>query len=157
MKIQYHLRILKIINFYSCTCSETSLFVTTDNHHSTIIEYRLLPSIELIKQWKFPNTCTKNEFISTIRYNNKKLGLIIQNSFKKILHIELRSLPTLDRLWSIPIDININPYQYGYCLLNNNDWLFINKNSSYILHITNNGKIKRSYIYNSKPSNAILF
>jgi hypothetical protein len=71
--------------FHSCTCSETSLFVTIDTYGSLIMEYHLLPSIKLVKQWKSPETCTKDEFISNIRYNNEKLRLIIQNFSEKIL------------------------------------------------------------------------
>ncbi len=53
--------------------------------------------------------------------------------------------------------MGLKSYQYGYCLLNDNDWLFLNKSSSYILHITKDGKMKGSYSYNSKPCNATLF
>ncbi|CAF4208190.1 unnamed protein product [Rotaria sordida] len=59
--------------FHSCTCSNTSLFLTVDDYGSSIMEYHLLPLIELIKQWKSPYTCTKDEYIDSIRYNNAKI------------------------------------------------------------------------------------
>ncbi|CAF1115485.1 unnamed protein product [Rotaria sordida] len=117
--------------FHSCTCSNTSLFLTVDDYGSSIMEYHLLPSIELIKQWKSPYTCTKDEYIDSIRYNNEKFSLIIQKFPEKILKIELRSIKTLDRLWSIQLDMDLKPYQYG--------------------------KIKETYHYNPRPYNATLF
>jgi hypothetical protein len=33
------------------------------------MEYRLLPSIELIKKWKSSDTCAKDEFISKYMKN----------------------------------------------------------------------------------------
>jgi hypothetical protein len=148
---------LKNEKFHSCTCSNTSLFLSTDHYGSAIMEYRLLPSIELIKQWKSPDICAKDEYIDTIRYNNDQLGLLIQRYPEKILNLELRSAKTFDRIWSIQIDIGLKPYQYGYCLLNNNNCLLINKSSSCILHITNDGKIKETCDYNPRPVNATLF
>jgi hypothetical protein len=41
----------------SCTCSETSLFLSTNTYSSCIMEFRLSPSIELVKTWKSPQTC----------------------------------------------------------------------------------------------------
>ncbi len=46
------------------TCSDTSLFLSTYELSSSIIEYSLLPSIEFVKHWKSPDTCQKNEMIS---------------------------------------------------------------------------------------------
>lgn len=141
--------------FNSCTCSDTSLYLTFGNYGSPILEYRLLPSMELIKQWKSPDTCRKDEYISCIRYNNEKLGLSIRKYSEKNLIFELRSVYAFDRLWSIQIDIGLDSYRC--CLFNNNDWLLTSTNSSYILHITKDGKMKRSYNYNTKPSNTTLF
>ncbi|CAF3019632.1 unnamed protein product [Rotaria sp. Silwood2] len=143
--------------FHSCTCSNTSLYLTVDDYASAIIEYRLLPSIEIIKQWKSPDTCTNDEYIDCIRYNNDRLGLVIQKFSENILKFELRSVKTLDRLWSVQVNIDLKPYQCGYCLFNDHDWLFINMSSSCILHITKDGKIKEKYDYNPKPYNATLF
>jgi hypothetical protein len=121
------------------------------------MEYRLLPAIELVKQWKSPDICAKDEYIYNIRYNNETLGLIIEKYPEKIINFELRSSKTLDRFWSIEIHKGLKPFQYGYCLLNNNDCLLINKYSSCILHIKNDGKIQETCDYNPRPCNATLF
>ncbi|CAF3561489.1 unnamed protein product [Rotaria sp. Silwood1] len=148
---------LKKGKFHSCTCSNTSLFLSVDDYMSTIIEYRLLPSIEIIKQWKSPDTCIQDEYIDCIRYNNETLALVIQKFPEKLLKFELRSAKTLDRLWSVQVDIDSKPFQCGYCLFYDYYWLFINKNSSCILNITTDGKIKEKYDYSSKAYNATLF
>ncbi|CAF5148221.1 unnamed protein product, partial [Rotaria sp. Silwood1] len=60
----------------SCTCSDTILFVCTNQGASSILELTLFPSIELIREWKSPLTCTKDEFIDDIVYNNRNLALV---------------------------------------------------------------------------------
>ncbi|CAF1080927.1 unnamed protein product [Rotaria sordida] len=99
----------------SCTCSDVSLFLTTNDGHSGIFEFNLLSSFCLIKQRKFPQICNKDEFIHNIAYNNGTLALLISyQSFKydssKTVRIEVRSSSTLDQLWSLPLNI---AYQDG--------------------------------------------
>lgn len=141
--------------FSSCTCSDTSLYLTCDNASSSIAEYRLLPSIKLIKQWKSPDICKKNESIICIRYDNEKFGLILRKYPEKTLTFELRSIYNFDRIWLI--QLNPNSESYRCCILNDHDWLFTNTNSSHILHITKDGKMKKSFNYNNKIFDASLF
>ncbi|CAF4550519.1 unnamed protein product, partial [Rotaria magnacalcarata] len=137
--------------------SSTSLFLTTDTVGSSIIEFCLLPTVELSRQWKSPDTCTKDEYINRIRYSHETLGLVIQNLTKNTLKIELRCSKTLDRFWSIPLNSGLKLTQCEYCAFNDCQWLFIDKISSSILHITNDEKIKRTCNYNSKLCNVALF
>ncbi|CAF3724973.1 unnamed protein product, partial [Rotaria sordida] len=44
----------------SCTTSETSLFLSTKVWGSSIMEFSLLPTIELVKQWQSPDTCSRD-------------------------------------------------------------------------------------------------
>ncbi|CAF1272927.1 unnamed protein product, partial [Adineta steineri] len=53
----------------SCTTSDTSLFLSTKVWGSSIIEFSLLPTIELVKQWQSPDTCARDEVINGIVYN----------------------------------------------------------------------------------------
>ncbi|CAF0961940.1 unnamed protein product [Rotaria sordida] len=50
----------------SCTCSDTVLFASTNEWGSSIMKFKLLPAIELIKEWKYPFTCAKDEAITDI-------------------------------------------------------------------------------------------
>ncbi|CAF3405095.1 unnamed protein product [Rotaria sp. Silwood1] len=63
-------------NWESCTCSDTSLFVCTNERASSIMKFTLLPSIKFIGIWNSPLTCTKNEIIDDINHNNENLALI---------------------------------------------------------------------------------
>lgn len=143
--------------FHSCTCSNTSLYLTTDTLGSSILEFRLLPSIELIQQWKSPDTCEQDEYITSIRYNNGRLGLLIEKNPEKNFKIESRCAKTLNRFWSIKLDMLSKPYECVFCTFNNYDWLCISKSSSGILHITKDGKIIDTCDYSPKPCNGTVF
>ena len=95
-------------NWLSCTCSETFLFLSTNEYASSIMKFRLLPSIELVREWKSPHTCAHNEIIHDIVYNNGTLSVIIKNKSEKSLRIELRSAETLDCIWSLQFDTVCN-------------------------------------------------
>ncbi len=67
--------------------------------------------------------------------------------------MELRSSTTFDRLWSVQLDFNIT---YS-CLLNCNDWLLLDHNNSRLIHISKNGTIRSTTVYNPSPITALLF
>ena len=141
----------------SCTTSETSLYLSTKVWGSSIMEFSL-PSIELVKQWQSPATCTRDEVINGIVYNNGTLVMMIKNPTEKTIHIEMRSSSTLDRLWSAQLNI---PYSQNIrtrcCLLTHNEWLVVDRNTSKIFHISKDGKVKSSSAYNPPPFCATIF
>ena len=142
----------------SCTTSETSLFLSTKVWGSSIMEFSLLPTIELVKQWQSPDTCTRDEVINGIVYNNGTLAMMIKNPSEKTIHIEMRSSVTLDRLWSLRLNIAYSQnIRTRCCLLSNNQWLVVDRNTSRIFHISKDGKIKGSCAYNPPPFCAVLF
>ncbi|CAF4847139.1 unnamed protein product, partial [Rotaria sp. Silwood2] len=65
----------------SCTCSNASLFLTTNTSTSDIFQFNLLSSFHFIKQWKSPQTCNYDESIYNIAYNNETIALIIKETF----------------------------------------------------------------------------
>ena len=142
----------------SCTTSQTSLFLSTKVWGSSIMEYSLLPTIELVKQWQSPDTCTRDEVINGIVYNNGTLVMMIKNPSAKTIHIEMRSAATLDRLWSVRLNI---PYSQNIrtrsCLLKHDEWLVVDRNTSRIFHISKDGKMKSSNAYNPSPFCGIVF
>jgi len=142
----------------SCTTSETSLFLSTKVWGSSIMEYSLLPTIELIKQWQSPDTCTRDEVINGIVYNNGTLAMMIKNPSEKTIYIEMRSSATLDRLWLIRLNIAYSQnIRTRCCLLANDQWLVVDRNTSRIFHISKDGKVKTSCAYNPPPFCAVLF
>jgi hypothetical protein len=139
-------------------CSDTSLFLSTYELSSSIIEYGLLPSIQLIKNWKSPDTCQKNEIISYVRCNNETLALIITEPLNKTIRMELKNSKTLDRLWSLPLnDAKMSKFIFNCCSFNDDEWFIINCGSEDLLHISKQGKLKATYKYQSKPLFANMF
>jgi hypothetical protein len=145
-------------NWLSCTCSDVALFLTTSTTPSDIFQFNLLSSFQLIKQWNSPKSEESNEIIHNITYNNGTLALTISQGLTKTIKIELRSSETLDRLWSLPLDINYSGGQIiRVCLLKCDEWLVIDYDTSRLLQISKAGKLKVTHKYNSTPDNAVLF
>jgi hypothetical protein len=145
--------------WWSCTCSDTSLFLTTTTMGTNIFQFNLLSSFQLIKRWKPPNSCKKHEFIDDINYNNGTLALIIKVSSNNTVYLELRSSITLDRLWKIQLDIKKNWFQQTIrcCSIKYDEWLVVEGNTSHLFHILKNGKLKVMGEYKPSPINAVLF
>ncbi|CAF5029737.1 unnamed protein product, partial [Rotaria sp. Silwood1] len=143
----------------SCTCSDASLFLTTNESGSAIFQFNLLSSFHFIKQWKSPQTCKNDEHIHNIAYNNETLALIIRHKYNEPIRIELRSSSTLDQLWSLLLDTTrkIGQRVYRVCLLKYDEWLVIDYTTSYLLHISKYGKVKARRSYKPTVHNAVLF
>jgi hypothetical protein len=77
-------------NWLTCTCSDLYLFVSTNEWGSLILQYSLSLPIELIKQWQPPYSCSKDECIDSIVYNNETLAVMIRNVNEKTNRIELK-------------------------------------------------------------------
>ena len=145
-------------NWCCGTCSEKSLFLATYKRGSSIMEFNLLPTIEFAKHWKSPDTCSKDEGIHDMIYNNEQLFLIIENRVKKTVRVELKSSITFDRLWSLPLDrANHQNVQIRCCLFNDVEWIVAHHDLSRLLHITKDGELKASCSYTPAPHFATIF
>jgi hypothetical protein len=145
-------------DWLSCTCSETFLFLVTNERASSIMQFRLLPSIELVQEWKSPHTCARDEVIHDITYNDGTFGVIINNESEKSLRIELRSAVILDCIWSLGFDTICNRNSRFSCsLLTCDEWLVADYETKRLLHITKDGKLKTKIEYDAIPYSASLF
>jgi hypothetical protein len=153
-----HIQTIQEQDWCSCTCSDTSLFLTTNTRGSYIFKFNLSLIFEVVQRWKPPHSCQQHEFIHDIVYNNQTLALMIEDSFSNMVHMELRLSATLDLVWSFRPDIKCHLFQPAIrcCSLKHDEWLIIDSNNSRLFHINNGGKIKDSYVYKSPPWNAIL-
>lgn len=141
-----------------CTCSETSLFLSTNELGSSINEFSLLPRIGFIKQWSSPFTCKDNEVIDNMVYTNGKLGLMIKNLPEKSIRIELRFSGTLDYIWSLPLNIKCTKKMaFRCCLLSFDELLVADHDTCQLLHITKSGQIKTTIKYKVVPNHVNLF
>lgn len=140
------------------TCSNQSLFLATYKRGASIVVFDLLPSIEFAKHWKSPETCSQDEGIHDISYNDDKILMVIENQVKKTVRVDLRSVKTLNCLWSFRLDSaeNLN-VQIRSCLFNRDEWIIVYHDLSCLLHITNDGKLKTSSSYSPPPHFASRF
>jgi hypothetical protein len=151
------LKIVQEREWVCCTCSDTSLFLSTYELASSVMEYTLLPTIEFVKEWKSPVTCRKEEWINDIKYNRGSIALVIKNSSEKTLFIELRNSKTFERLWSFKMDcIDVLKIAFKCCLVNDEEWLVMDRDSDNLVHITKDGKMQLSHTYKQSPCCAAI-
>ena len=142
----------------SCTCSENSLFLVTNHTGASIVKFTLVPTIVFVKEWKSPQTCARDENIHTIKYNDGTLGAVIKNVTDKSLRLELRSVETLDCIWSLGFDTVCNQnIIFRCCSLANDEWLVVDYETRRLLHITRDGKLKTTIPYDGTPYSATIF
>jgi hypothetical protein len=144
-------------NWFSCTCFDNQLFLSTYEWGSSIMEVTLSPTITFIKEWKSPITCTMNECIHDIKYNNETLSVVIRKKVENSMRMELRSCKTLDHLWSLTLDIVYKDVKYRCCSLNCNEWLVADHSAGRRLHITAHEKFKEAITYKAIPYCITLF
>jgi hypothetical protein len=153
-----NLRIPQRRKWFSCTCSDTSLFLSLDDINPSIMEFNLLPSITLVKQWTTPYICRKDERVDDIVYGNSSLALMIANKLERSLRMELRSCETFERIWSIRLNMNFNQNKpFRCCSISSNEWLMADYENQRLLHITKDGELKATITYNGIPCRVVLF
>ncbi|CAF1087828.1 unnamed protein product [Rotaria sp. Silwood1] len=144
-------------HWWSCACSNKSLYLSKHAFDSTIFQYSLIPSIQFVKQWHTVDTSKQKQRIDTIIYNNKTLCLMINDQTDQLKFIELRSSDTFNILWSLRLDLNYNNNAIGGCLFTHDEWLVVDWDTSCIFHIVNDGILKENAIYDFVPYNVNLF
>lgn len=142
----------------SCTCSDESLFLSTSEYGSSIVEYSLLPSMQFSTQWKPPISCKQNEYINHMRFNNKTLAVLISQGDTQFVYIELRTVKTLQRLWSLQLNIrNACKMVFSFCSINHDEWLICDHENYRLICITNGGKMKAMCDYDPCPMYPCMF
>ena len=144
----------------SMTCSDTSLFLSTNDRTSSIYVFTLLPTIQLANQWQYPTTPvpTQQEKIDNIVYSNGTLALLLRNPADKSVRLELRFSSTFDHLWSLALDITSNKnIPFHLCSLSFDEWLVADYQNNALLHITKSGQIKSTTKYPVAPFHVHLF
>lgn len=143
--------------WFSCTCSDTTLFASTNQWGSFIMEFSLVPKIDLIKEWRSTVICSKDQVISDTVYSDGKLALIIIDRSNKSVHMELRSTTTFNRIWLLQLDIRwIHNTVFRCSSLSSNEWLIIDRSSDHLLQVSKDGRIKKTLQYYPSPHHAIL-
>jgi hypothetical protein len=143
--------------WFSCTSSDEFVYLSTCEWGSSIFQLSLSSPFDLIKQWKSPLTCADYEGINDIKYNNKKLALIINDSKEHKKRMELKFTENFSTIWLLQLSVGTNIRLFTCCPINNEEWIVIDGTNSQIYHITKDGKFKTNIHYTSVPYRANLF
>ncbi|CAF2117301.1 unnamed protein product [Rotaria magnacalcarata] len=142
----------------SCTCSDTSIFLSTRVHGSSILEFSLSATPNLIREWKCPDSCALTEDITSVKYYNEKLLLLIRNYTNKTVRMNLKSAITFDCIWSFQLDIIYTQEKViRCCSLMNDEWLIADFENQRLIQIAKDGQNKSMLAYNEIPWFAHLF
>ena len=144
--------------WWSSTCSDQTLFLSTYGIDPKIFQFSLQSSFELVGEWKSPDTCKQYQSIHDINYTNETLALVIVDSLNKATHFQLRSSTKLALIWSLTLDISLISYQptTHCCLLKYDEWLVIPENTPNIFHTSYDGKLKTTFTYTPSAWNSLL-
>jgi hypothetical protein len=140
--------------WYCGTCTNENLFLSTARAGSFIYKYSLLPSIQLVKEYRSPISCKEDEHIQDLSSNKNALAIVIENHRKEV-HVDLCSSRTLERYWSLQLDGMVNYSGCRCCSLRLAEWMVMNPNSSELLHISKEGKLIRKDQYKYSPIHAV--
>ncbi len=139
---------IRNVVLYSCTCSDTSLFLSTYEMASPIREYNLLPTIQFFKEWRSSDICKEEEWINDMSYNHGTIALVIKNPSNKTYRIELKNSKTFVRLWLLQLNIeNVGKNAFACCSLVGDGWLVIDPDNRQLLYITKNGGMGAKHPY----------
>lgn len=142
----------------SCTCSDTSLFLSTRVHGSSVVEMNLLPRKTIVREWKSPQSCAPNEDITCIGYNKETLALLIRNDLHKTMKMDLKSSVTFNCFWSLPLDTGYSSNKtLRFCSLIDDEWLIADHERSRLIHISKDGRVKTTVMYDEIPWFVNLF
>ncbi|UJR29284.1 hypothetical protein I4U23_010498 [Adineta vaga] len=124
------------------TCSNDTLFLSTVEWGSSIYEFQLGGSFKLMKEWHSPITCGKHEIICDLKYNNGFLGIPIYNKNKEDSRFELRSISTMETIWSARIHGRCR-----CCSIDVDQWLVMDHDDCRFFHISADGKLLEANKY----------
>lgn len=144
--------------WFSCTCSDRFLFLSTNKWGSSISKIQLLLNKKFGQQYESPALCKEDEYIDSIAYENKSLAMVIRNKTFQTLRIDVASSESLKLLWSLALDLPWNrnrPFQC--CPFLHGDWLVADFEQGRLLHIAKDGKMKSTAPCNAIPQCMTLF
>ncbi|CAF4179144.1 unnamed protein product [Rotaria socialis] len=141
------------VNWIRGTCSDTILYLSTEGVGSSIFEYTLMPSSVLLKEWQSPMTCTNNEWIEDLKFQNGFLGLVIGSCTNSDARLELRSSTTLISLWSIQLEEIYSMYPVRCCPIVDQQWMVVAFRNPKIFHISKDGQLLNTDQQYRSPSN----
>lgn len=136
----------------SCAMFNKVLILSTQESGASIVKLNLRPSMGIVEGEKSFSIRTKYERIESVASNDEVFVLMIRDKLEKSVRIELRSRITLNRIWSLPLNIVCNQdRRFNCCSLCSNGYLVADYETERSLHITQDGKIKKTTSYKAIP------
>lgn len=143
--------------WFSCTCSEEFLYISTCQWGSSIFQLSLSTPVDLIKEWTSPTTCENNQGIHDIKYCNQTIAISIKDPKEHHRGLVLKSAETFNTIWSYSLIASPSIRLFTCCPINAHEWLIIDGASQKIFQITQDGKLKNDGNYPHVPYRANLF
>ncbi|UJR34122.1 hypothetical protein I4U23_021529 [Adineta vaga] len=131
----------------SCTCSETSLYLSKNLWNSSIEEFNLQSLIKSIEIHQINENNDHKQRIDSLKYQNCKLALGINDKTKQELLIDVRSTITFDCIWFYRLKTDYSERKIQCCLFNSNTWIIADWGYSSLYHLINDGKLKNIFQY----------
>lgn len=132
------------------TCTDSTLFLSTQGLAPSIFEYKLPISNKGGKERRPPESCEECERIFDLQANQKTLAMVIFNSETNKTRLDLRSITNFEHLWSVDVG-----HGFRCCLLHGDQWLVTDPLTRRLFHISNHGKLLRVEKYGTPPWNII--
>lgn len=124
------------VDWWRGTCSDDILYLSTVEWGSSIYQFNLRSSFKFVKEWHAPKTCKKEEIICDLKYHNDFLAMPIYNKYQEQSRFDLRSVTTLDCIWSIRIHGRCR-----CCSIDVDQWLVMDHDDRRFFHISADGKL----------------
>ena len=138
------------VQWYRVTCSESTLFLSTQGAGPTIFEYKLPLSSKGSKEHRPPETCHELECIFDMRANHKLLALVIHNEESGLTRLDLLSVASFQRQWSIEVGCG---FRCG--VLYDEHWMVTDPLNRRLYHVSKDGKLLKSEKYVYQPWNVV--
>lgn len=144
--------------WFSCTCSERFLFLSSNRWGSTMTKIDLLLNKGFGRQYESPPLCKEDEYIDSIAYQNKSIAMVIRNKTSRLLRFDLASSESLELFWSLTLDIRWTGDRPFHCSpFLNGDWLIADFEKGRLIHVAREGKIRSTAPCPAVPHCLTLF
>lgn len=154
--ISFELCTINTINNYRWergTSTNKTLFISTFGENPIIVEYNLLPSIQLNKRWQL-SMFSQDDYliINDIESNESFIGLILENNINNQTHFEIRSNRSFELINSIDLG---KGWGYRCSNLNHTYWIIVDSYNNRIILNDNYRNILQIENYSIKPCNVV--
>lgn len=144
--------------WFSCSASRTSLFLSTWQWGSMIYQFDLSSNDDDFSKDR-PEffSCRSTEGILDLEVNKETLALMIKDSTDCQYRLELKSIETKETIWFLMLNKTTSIRLLTCSIINDDEWIIVDGNSSKLHHVTKDGKMKTVFDYFSVPYRAIRF